>query len=100
MGIPERAVEKFLGDLKSKMANMHSPENIFRLFLWNQVRSYDNYPDYYKVLLGEIRCNPRFYKSKAYEVIRQYSRELMNILRSGVEAGVFRGDLDLGLVRD
>ncbi len=100
MSIPERAVEKFLADLKDKMANIHSPENIFRLFLWNQVKSYDDYPDYYKVLLGEIRCNPKFYKSKGYELIRQYSRELMNILRAGVEAGLFRGDLDLGLARD
>lgn len=100
MSIPELAVENFLSELKEYVGSTGSPESIFKLYLWNQAASYDNYPKYYKVLLKEIRCNPNFYKTKAYELFRMYSRELMAILNNGVRAGVFRDDIELKLVRD
>ncbi len=102
MSIPEMAVENFLSELKHYIANINSPDSMFKLYLWNQAISYDNYPKYYKVLLKEIRCNQNFYKrnKKAYELFRMYSHELMSILKSGVDSGIFRKDIDLFIVRD
>lgn len=100
MSIPELAVENFLNELKNYVATTNSPESIFKLYLWNHAISYDNYPKYYSVLLKEIRCNPNFYTTKAYELFRMYSRELMTILESGVKADIFRKDIDLQRVRD
>lgn len=100
MSIPELAVENFLDELKNYIATTNSPESIFKLYLWNHAISYDSYPKYYSVLLKEIRCNPNFYKTKAYELFRMYSRELMNILTSGVKENVFRKDINLLRVRD
>ncbi len=100
MSIPELAVENFLSELKDDIVATESPENAFKLYLLNQAISFDNYPKYYKVLLKEIRSNPNFYQTKAYELFRMYSRELMKILESGVENGVFREDIDLHRVRD
>jgi len=100
MSIPELAVENFLDELKGYIANTSSPDSLFKLYLWNQAASFDNYPNYYKVLLKEIRCNQNFYQTKAYELFRSYSRELMNILEAGVKTGEFREDADLKRVRD
>ncbi len=100
MCIPELAVENFLSELKDHIANTNSPDSLFKLYLWNQASSFDNYPKYYKVLLKEIRCNQNFYETKAYQLFRRYSLELINILESGVKAGIFRKEADLYRVRD
>lgn len=99
MAIPELAVDKFLNDLKQNLAQMDLPQNSFKLFLWNQMYSYETYPAYYRVLLGELRCNPKFYTSEAYTVIRRYTEELMAILKDGIKSGSFREDIKPKTVR-
>lgn len=100
MSIPEEALKKFTFDLRENMRTINSPENHLKLFLWNQVKSCDNYPSYYKLLLGELRCNSKFYKSKAHEFIREYSKELLGILKSGVKSGYFIDNISISLIRD
>lgn len=91
MAIPEMAVDKFLDNFERDM--IEAPENNLRLFLWNQVASYEKYPDYYQCLIGELRCNPKFYQSKSYTVIKRYSEELTGIIRKGIQNGSFRTDI-------
>ena len=100
MSIPELAVEIFLNELKEHLDQNNSPESLLKLFLWNQAKSYDSYPHYYRVLLYELRCNPKFYKTEAYKIMRRYSEELTKILQQGIDGGFFRNDIDIIVMRD
>ncbi len=99
MAIPEYAVDSFLTGLKDSFDTINRPEVSFKLMLWEQARSYDEYPVYYQILLEELNTNPAFYKTRGYEVARQYIDEFTRIMKSGIERGDFRSDIDLGLIR-
>lgn len=98
LSIPECAIDKFLKNFRGSLGEPSMAENRFRLFLWSQIRSYDRYPEYYKILMGDIRCNPKFYGSQAYRAIREYVGELSRILEEGVANGEFRKDLNINLM--
>ena len=53
-----------------------------------------------KYLLLECRANKNFYKHESYDSLRKYAAVLLGILKEGVAEGIFRGDLDLAVVRD
>jgi TetR/AcrR family fatty acid metabolism transcriptional regulator len=48
----------------------------------------------------ECRSSNDFYKTPAYQLVREYAKVLLNILKGGVEDGSFRPDLDIKLMRD
>jgi TetR/AcrR family fatty acid metabolism transcriptional regulator len=47
-----------------------------------------------------IQAYLEFYESAAYEVVRRASRPILEAFREGVEAGIFRSDIDGPLVRN
>lgn len=50
------------------------------------------------ILLLEIRKNPRFYQSPAYELIKECGKVLVNIVEEGKREGLF--EVNGRLVRD
>lgn len=99
LAIPEMAMDKFLQDIKNHIMRNDQPDSNLKLLLWNQINSYEAYPDYYRVLLSELHCNPKFYQSAAYTVGRKYAEELMTILKTGVDCGIFRKDINLNAIQ-
>jgi len=53
-----------------------------------------------KHLLLECRTRKNFYKHQSYESLRKYAAVMLRILKEGVAAGNFRGDLNLAVIRD
>lgn len=99
LAIPELAMDKFLTNLKEHIVRNDQPESKLKLFLWNQMDSYETYPDYYRVLLSELHCSTKFYQSSAYTVGRKYAQEFLAILQSGVDTGIFRKDINLNMIQ-
>ena len=52
-----------------------------------------------KNLLFECRANKAFYSHEGYEPLYNYMKIMNNILRQGVESGVFRDDFNVTLLR-
>ena len=61
---------------------------------------YERNPLYTSVALLTLKANRNFTQSAAYQVIRQASRPIVEAFQEGVEAGIFRSDLDAPLVRN
>ncbi|MFC1825479.1 TetR/AcrR family transcriptional regulator [Thermodesulfobacteriota bacterium] len=74
--------------------------NKLRKLIWAHLRWSDLHQEYATLSFLECRTNHNFYKSGAYEMIRQYSRMFMGIFKEAVEEGTLRSDLNLTLVRD
>ena len=79
-----------IGDAVSKLGRL----------VWWSLRFNDQNPGYTRILLFECRSNQNFYVSPAYQLMRRHSRLVTRIVKEGVEAGVFRSNLMIHLVRD
>ncbi len=66
----------------------------FRLHYLRENRNYGN------LLMFECRSNMGFYRHAAFAQVRWFMSLLGQILRDGMEKGIFRGDLNVWLVRD
>lgn len=98
--VVEDQMEKFHTFLEEQLKTIQGADNKLRKLIWAHLRFNDLSREYITLVLLECRANQRFYKSRAYELIRQYARRLMGILKEGVDEGVFRSELNLVLIRD
>jgi TetR/AcrR family transcriptional regulator, fatty acid metabolism regulator protein len=53
-----------------------------------------------KIMLLEVRNNPGYFESDAYELVRRHSELIVEILEEGGGTGEVRADLPLGCLRD
>ncbi len=71
--------------------------------IWLHMYSTDERPGetrLMKNLLFECRSNKNFYVHPAYAVLREYTANMVAILRQGMALKVFRSDLNVAVVRD
>ncbi|MFH1090088.1 MAG: TetR/AcrR family transcriptional regulator, partial [Pseudomonadota bacterium] len=88
--IPEENMRIFLENIPVQLEGTKGADNKLRKIIWYHARYFTTKPEYTIILLLECRPNPRFYKSKAYQLIKVYSRIIIDIIKEGVSEGVFR----------
>ena len=90
-------------DLKLHLEGIEDPVSKLRKMVWYHLYINDLSPTDTRVLknlLFECRSNKNFYFHEGYKVLRDYTKIMLQILQQGVEARVFRSDLNLRTVRD
>lgn len=90
-------------ELSLHLKGIFEPASKLGKMIWFHIYMLDKTPGETRVLknlLLECRANKNFYSHNGYESLRQYTRFLLSILRSGMEEGAFRSDLNAHLVRD
>lgn len=98
--VVEDQMGKYLLFLNEHLKGINGVEPKLRKFIWAHLRYNDVNREYITLVLLECRTNPNFYKSKAYELVRENVRILMIILEEGCKEGVFGQDVNLHLFRD
>ncbi len=53
-----------------------------------------------RILLLEVRNNPAYFQSEAYELARQYSSLINEIIQQGMRDNAIRSDIPLSVMRD
>ena len=86
-----------LGDLRDYIRD---PREKLRVVIQAYLEFYERNPLYTSVALLTLKANRNFTQSAAYEVVRKASRPIVEAFREGVEAGIFRSDIDGPLVRN
>jgi TetR/AcrR family fatty acid metabolism transcriptional regulator len=79
---------------------IHDPRERFRAIIQAYLEFYRRNPLYTSVALLAAKANRNFVHSPAYAVVREASRPIVEAFREGVEAGLFRPELDASLVRN
>ncbi|MGB9617896.1 MAG: TetR/AcrR family transcriptional regulator [Desulfomonilaceae bacterium] len=82
--IPERHLKETLEGITEHLQGMKGAEPKIRKLLWHQLRDLSVNKNYTSILLRELRTLPAFYKSPAYEMIRQYSAFAAEAIREGI----------------
>ncbi len=94
LNIPE---EKFQGHLRqlNEIFTINDPVTKLRRFIQNHFILYLADTDFLKIYLTLILLNRRFYKSRAYQSLREYVSFLEELIQEGIEEGKFAPDVSI-----
>jgi TetR/AcrR family fatty acid metabolism transcriptional regulator len=98
--IAERYTRREVERLRELRHFIHDPREKFRATIQAYLEFYQRNPLYTSVALLALKANRNFVHSRAYAVVREASRPIVEAFREGVEAGLFRPELDASLVRN
>ena len=73
---------------------------LLRKMIWYNLNYNDKHPGYVRLLLFECRSNKNYYQSDAYQLMKKHAGFLLEILRKGIDEGLFRKDIHPRLIRD
>jgi TetR/AcrR family fatty acid metabolism transcriptional regulator len=98
--IPEERMQEFFSGLHEHLKGIKGAPNKLRKIIWYQLNFYEKNADYSKLLLIELRQHPGFNQSKAYRLIRQYSKVILKVIEEGKNEKTIRKEIDPHMVRD
>ena len=98
--IAEERMKFTLQECKAQLKGILDPKSKLSKFIWYCLHYNDIHKDYVKNLVFDYRSNLDFYQTPAYELVREHAGICNQILKQGIEAGVFNPKLDLKLIRD
>ncbi|MGB9699586.1 MAG: TetR/AcrR family transcriptional regulator [Thermodesulfobacteriota bacterium] len=98
--IPEERMENFLSGLQEHLQGVKGALSKLRKLIWYHLNFYEKNKDYVLILLQNIHLNPRFYSTRAYYLIREFSKIVAQIIEEGKQEGVLKENIDSLLLRD
>ena len=98
--IPEERMENFLSGLQESLEGVEGALNKIRKLIWYHLNFYEKNRDYVLILVQNIRLKPSFTSTRAYALIRDFSRLLVQLIQKGKKEGAIRKNVDSKLLRD
>lgn len=98
--VPGERMKDVLFLLGEHLQGIRDPESRLGKMIWFHLRDIDTHPGYGRILLLECRSSPDFYRTPAYQLVKEYADIMYCILENGVKAGSFRPDLNVKVARD
>lgn len=96
----EHWYEEMFGDCERTLQGVSGTRARLRLLIWRHLLAVRDYPLLCRLMFREVRSEQDYQGSKLHEMNRHYTHYLMDVIGEGVEAGEFRGDLPVTLLRD
>lgn len=96
----EHWYEEMFGDYARDLAGVSDARSRLRLLVWRHLRSIREFPLLCRLMFREVRSEQDYHGSDLHGLNRQYTQLLVDVLQEGVDAGVFRRDIPLPLLRD
>jgi AcrR family transcriptional regulator len=96
----EHWYEEMFGDYESDLAGVAGARQRLHLLIWRHLRTVRQFPQLCRLMFREVRAEQDYHGSTLYAKNRRYTQFLVDVLKEGVEAGEFRGDVPLPLLRD
>ncbi|MGD9732398.1 MAG: TetR/AcrR family transcriptional regulator [Desulfamplus sp.] len=77
-----------------KISVQRSSIDKLEIIIKASLKSYSANRVFARILLLEVRNSPNYFQSEAYDMVRIYSRTILDIIKTGIEAGEIRDDID------
>ena len=92
-------LDRYLVQFETDLKGIKGSLNKIRKLIWSHINVYSTNRVFAKMLFLEVRNHPDYYKSETYELVRQESKILLDIIEEGVRNGDIRDDLPSKLIR-
>ena len=98
-----QVLNKHFVEFQTKIESRISKENNcikqLEIIIFSSLESYADNRIFSKILLLEVRNSLDFFDSGAYEMIRKYSRTILEIIKKGIKKKELRSDIDPLILR-
>ena len=92
-------LNKFVLNLIFDLKGIKGAINKIRKFVWASIHYYDDDRVFSRILLLEVRSFPGYFESETYQIVKQYTGLLMEILDEGEKTGSIREDIPPSCIR-
>ena len=92
-------LEQYLVQFEMDLKGIKGALNKIRKLIWSHINVYSTNRVFAKILFLEVRNHLDYYSSDTYELIRAYSKILLEIIEEGVRDGEIRSDIPPKLIR-
>lgn len=97
--IPEKITRESAAVTSRVLSFVRTAEARLRVVVQNYFETYENNPEYASLIMLHLKTSRNFLKTGAYDVVRVPARDLLQIIREGIENGEFKPGTDPYLVR-
>ena len=97
--IPFETTRKGKESLAAHLRFIRGAANKLRAIIYGYLHFYHTHPDYASVALLILKPNRDFLKTQAYQIVREWSRLTIEVVKEGMASGEFRPDTDPYLIR-
>jgi len=98
--VVERWYEHILADYDQQLKRLQGTRARLRFLIWRHLTVIHNEPGMCRLIFNQLRAWPEYRRTTVFELTREYTRCTLEILQQGIDAGEFRADLPLRIVRD
>ncbi len=92
--------QQMIADYKAKLEGVEGTRAQLHIVIWQHLKSIKDNPDLCRLFYSEVRNAQDYYATDLYQLNREYTRVLMEILKDGISVGDIRPDVSMALVRD
>jgi AcrR family transcriptional regulator len=92
-------LEQYLVQFERDLKGIKGALNKIRKLIWGHISVYSANRVFARILFLEVRNHLDYYKSDTYQLIRAYSKILLEIIEEGVRSGEIRSDVPPKLIR-
>ena len=92
-------LEDYIEKIEFDRKGIKGTANKLRQLIWDTIYLYQKDRVFAKILLLEVRNFSGYFESETYQIVRHYSKTLLNLIKEGVASGEFRGDISPSHIR-
>ncbi len=92
-------LEQYLVQFERDLKGIKGALNKIRKLIWSHINVYSTNRVFARILFLEVRNHLDYYRSDTYELVRAYSKILLEIIEEGVRNGEIRSDVPPKLIR-
>jgi len=98
--VVEQWYERILADYDQQLQGLQGVRARLRFLIWRHLTVIHHDPGMCRLIFHQLRAWPEYRETSVFDLTRQYTRRTLAILQEAIDAGEFRSDLPLRIVRD
>lgn len=92
--------DHFLVQIDRDLQGIEGALNKLRKIIWCSIERYANHRVYARIILLEVRNSEEYFHSEAYQLVRQFNRILLDIIKEGIASGEISDTLPPAYIRN
>ena len=91
---------RILADYDQHLKGVQGTRARLRFMIWRHLSVIHGDPGMCRLIFNQLRAWPEYRQTTVFGLTREYTRRTLAILQEAIDAGVFRADVPLRVVRD